>query len=189
MTDTTLPQYEAIKTTLSTSSLAVTPAEMHGLLAGMMCGGLDSEQGTWVPMLYDFTNDGMAWPTNAMLIATNSMSIIKGELLSDELSFSLLLPDEDGDLIDRADALSEWVSSFMAGIGLMNIKQADLDSDIKEALGDLTEIAQLGVDEDDDMEEQSILFEQVIEHVRVCAMTIHAVLGKRQPPEQNKTLH
>lgn len=142
-----------------------------------------------MPMLYDFTNEGMAWPNEAKLLASQCLTIIKEQLTSDDLSFSLLVPAEESDLIDRADALSEWINCYIAGIGLMNIKQKDLDSDVKEALSDLSEIAQLGVDEDDDMEEQSELFEQVFEHVRVCAMTIHAVLGMRKPTETKKTLH
>ncbi len=81
------------------------------------------------------------------------------------------------------------VGAFIAGIGLVGVTAGKLSDDAKEVLTDLTEIAQLGIDEDDDMEEQALLLEQVIEHVRVCAMTLHAELGIKAQPEEKPTLH
>lgn len=73
----------------------------------------------------------------------------------------------------------------------MGLKNSALSAEVKEALEDLKEIAQLGIDEDDDQEEQAQLLEQVIEHVRMCAMMIHAELGDKpaQEENENKTLH
>ncbi|WP_325891732.1 YecA/YgfB family protein [Grimontia sp. NTOU-MAR1] len=189
MTQVTLPEYSNMVSTLRADSLAVTPAEMHGLLAGMLCGGLDPELGNWMPMLYDYTNDGAGWPHESKTLAATSIGLASQQLTGGQMDFEVLLPDESESLLDRGDALSEWVSAFIAGIGLVGITAGKLSDDSKEVLADLTEIAQLGIDEDDDMEEQALLFEQVIEHVRVCAMTLHAELGIKPRTEEKPTLH
>ncbi|MDD1791854.1 YecA family protein [Enterovibrio makurazakiensis] len=191
MTQVTLPEYSIIATTLKSDSLAVTPAEMQGLLCGMLCGGLDPELGNWMPMLYDYTNDGAGWPHESKTLAATSLGIANNQLTSGQMDFDPLLPDENVELVDRADGLSEWVNAFIAGIGLAGVTAGKLSDDAKEVLADLAEIAQLGIDEDEDLEEQALLLEQVIEHVRVCAMTLHIELGaKAQNDEDAKpTLH
>ena len=40
MSEITLPEYQSIAAELKSASLAVTPAELHGLLVGMLSGGL-----------------------------------------------------------------------------------------------------------------------------------------------------
>ncbi|MDD1782938.1 YecA family protein [Enterovibrio sp. ZSDZ35] len=190
MTQVTLPEYSNIATTLKSDSLAVTPAEMHGLLAGMLCGGLDPDSSNWMPMLYDYTNDGQGWPHQSLGLAASALAQSSSELIDGQMDFELLLPDENESLLDRGDAVSDWVSAFIAGIGLVGVTAGKLSDDTKEVLADLAEIAQLGIDEDDDQEEQALLLEQVIEHVRVCAMTLHAELGIKPAKEDAKpTLH
>lgn len=189
VTQATLPEYSSIAATLNADSLAVTPAEMHGLLSGMLCGGLDPERGNWMPMLYDYTNDGAGWPHQSKALAATSIGLASTALNSGQMDFDILLPEEGESLLDRADALSEWLNAFIAGIGLVGITAGKLSEDTKEVLSDLSEIAQLGIDEDDDMEEQAQLLEQVIEHVRVCAMTLHAELGIKPQTEEKPTLH
>lgn len=191
MTQVTLPEYSTITATLSSDSLAVTPAEMHGLLSGMLCGGLDPALGNWAPMLYDYTNDGQGWPIQSKELAASCVQLASEQLTGEDLDFELLLPADNENLLDRGDALTEWVSAFIAGIGVVGVKSGALSEDGKEVLADLTEIAQLGIDEDDDMEEQALLFEQVIEHVRVCAMTLHAELSLKSSNDEDSkpTLH
>ncbi|WP_407331316.1 YecA family protein [Enterovibrio sp. 27052020O] len=187
MTQVTLPEYSNIATTLKSDSLAVTPAEMQGLLCGMLCGGLDPELGNWMPMLYDYTNDGAGWPHESKTLAATSLGLAHQQLSAGQMDFEPLLPDENAPLLDRGDALTEWVNAFIAGVGLAGVTAGKLSEDGKEVLADLAEIAQLGIDEDDDMEEQAVLLEQVIEHVRVCAMTLHADLGIKSQSDEDKT--
>ena len=187
VTQVTLPEYSNIATTLKSDSLAVTPAEMQGLLCGMLCGGLDPELGNWMPMLYDYTNEGEGWPHESKTLAATSLGIAHKQLSAGQMDFEPLLPDENTVLLDRGDALSEWVNAFIAGVGLAGVTAGKLSEDAKEVLADLAEIAQLGIDEDDDMEEQAVLLEQVIEHVRVCAMTLHADLGIKSQDDEDKT--
>ncbi|ABU72487.1 YecA family protein [Vibrio campbellii] len=192
MSEITLPEYQSIAAELKSASLAVTPAELHGLLVGMLSGGLAINDQTWQPILFDYTNEGMGWPSSALGLAQSVFQVTVNELTGTSMELSLLLPDEAGEegLFALADGVSDFVNHFISGMGLAGIAIYKASDDAKEALTDLEEIAKLGIDEDDDLGEQALLLEQVIEHVKACVLTIHAEFGARPESNENKpTIH
>ena len=192
MSEITLPEYQSIAAELKSASLAVTPAELHGLLVGMLSGGLAINDQTWQPILFDYTNEGMGWPSSALGLAQSVFQVTVNELTGTSMELSLLLPDEAGEegLFALADGVSDFVNHFISGMGLAGIAIDKASDDAKEALTDLEEIAKLGIDEDDDPGEQALLLEQVIEHVKACVLTIHAEFGARPESNENKpTIH
>lgn len=192
MTETRLPAYAKTAEILTADSLAVTPAEMHGLIAGMLSGGLALEEGSWLTMLYDYTNQGMGWPTESKTLAMQSYHQLKIQLTGTDLDLDIYVPDdEQSGVVARAEALVEWINTFLAGVGLIGTKGRKLSKDVTEALSDLKEVAQLGIDEEGDLQEQADLLEQVVEHVRVCSLVVHAELGARleTDDETPKTRH
>ncbi|WP_318476403.1 YecA/YgfB family protein [Photobacterium leiognathi] len=192
MSEITLPTYQAVESALKEQGLASAPAELHGLLSGMICGGLSVDDDSWVGPVCDYANEGEPLTDGAKVMVRTLFSTTANELFSGGFEFSLLMPDDDEPLTVRADALTEWVNSFISGLGLMDLQKNQLSEAVTEALADLQDIAQLGVDEDDDMEEQAALFEQVVEHVRMCVLSCHSELGQRpavEEPEEKPTLH
>ncbi|WP_261815987.1 YecA/YgfB family protein [Vibrio gallicus] len=188
MSQTKLPQYQPSAEQLSASDLSVTPAEMHGLLMGMLSGGLQLDSDGWQPLLFDYTNDGQGWPMASLAIAELALKVSREELSKQGFELSLLLPESD-DLIAQGAALSEWVSHFISGLGLVGAKVDKSNPQVKEVLEDLLEISKLEIDPEDDLQEQAMLLEQVIEHVKVCVLTIHIELGNKPSQPESKTLH
>ncbi|MGR5237245.1 YecA/YgfB family protein [Vibrio alfacsensis] len=192
MSEITLPEYQSIAVELKSANLAVTPAELHGLLVGMLSGGLAVHDQTWQPILFDYTNDGMGWPTAALGLAQSVFKVTASELTGPSMELSLLLSDDAGEdgLFALADSLSDFVNHFISGLGLAGITLNKASDDVKEALADLEEIAKLGIDEEDDLGEQAQLLEHVIEHVKACVLTIHAEFGARPESGDSKpTIH
>jgi uncharacterized protein YgfB (UPF0149 family) len=192
MSETKLPSYLSVATELQNAGLAVTPAELHGLLVGMLAGGLSVTEKTWQPILFDYTNDGLGWPQSTLTAAKSILDHSFAELSANQFQLNLLLPDDDASatIFDVADELAMWVNHFISGLGLIGTQLNKLSDNSKEALTDLEEISKLGIDEDDDMEEQALLLEQVIEHVKACVMTIHAEFGLKAPNSDSKpTIH
>lgn len=192
MSETKLPDYLAFATELQSAGLAVNPAELHGLLTGMLSGGLSLTDKSWQPMVFDYVSEGMGWPSKVLQLAQATLDASIAELTGSGMDIEMLLPDEgaSASLFDIADGLAEWVNHFISGLGLVNAELKKASSDVKEALADLEEIAKLGIDEDDDLEEQAQLLEQVIEHVKACVLTIHAEFGqKKADPQQAPTIH
>lgn len=191
MSEINLPEYLTIATELQSAGLAVNPSELHGLLTGMLSGGLNIADKSWQPLIFDYTNDGMAWPMKSLALAEQTLSSTINDLTSTSMELSLLLPDENASaaLFDIADGVSDWVNHFISGLGLVGTELKKASAESKEALADLEEISKLGIDEDDDLEEQAQLLEQVIEHVKVCVLTIHAEFGQKPSQPVKTTIH
>lgn len=192
MSDKKLPDYLTFASELQSAGLAVNPAELHGLLVGMLSGGLNLTDKSWQPLIFDYVSEGMGWPTKALQLAEASLDAAIAELTGSGMEIEILLPDEEASasLFDIADGVADWVNHYISGLGLVGAELKKASNDVKEALADLEEIAKLGIDEDDDLEEQAQLLEQVIEHVKACALTIHSEFGQRKPePQQAPTIH
>ncbi|WP_070970353.1 YecA family protein [Vibrio sonorensis] len=191
MSETSLPDYLVLATELRDAGIAVNPAELHGLLAGMLSGGLNLNDQSWQPLLFDYTNDGMGWPSKSLKLAEATLKFTTLELTGSEMEVTLLLPDEaaDASLFDLADNVADWVNHFISGVGLAGADLTKASDESKEAIADLEEISKLGIDEDDDMEEQAQLLEQVIEHIKACVLIIHAEFGQKPEETKPKTIH
>ncbi|MFZ7157116.1 UPF0149 family protein, partial [Avibacterium avium] len=79
-----------------------------------------------------------------------------------------------GDVFNEIDALSEWTSHFLLGLGLVQAKMDKETGEIGEALDDLQNIAVLAYEEDDDPEELAESLEQVAEYVRTLVAVLYA---------------
>ncbi|QXO17767.1 MULTISPECIES: YecA/YgfB family protein [Vibrio] len=191
MSDNTFPDYATLASELQSAAVGVTPAELHGLLTGMLSGGLSLHDKSWQALIFDYTNDGMGWPVQALTLAEQTLNATSAELTATDLELTLLLPAEQGEhaLMLFADAVAEWVNHFISGLGLVGAKVQNASAVAKEALEDLEEIAKLGIDEEDDLEEQAQLLEQVIEHVKACVLTLHAEFGVKPQKDSQPTIH
>lgn len=89
----------------------LTPAEMHGLISGMICGG--NNDSSWQPLLHDLTNEGLAFG-HELAQALRKMHAATSDALEDDgFLFQLYLPEgDDVSVFDRADALAGWVNHF-----------------------------------------------------------------------------
>ncbi|WEM42731.1 UPF0149 family protein [Photobacterium sp. DA100] len=208
MSDVKLPSYETLEPMLKEQGLAVTPSELHGLLCGMICGGMAVDGEQWLAPVCDYANQGEALTDGAKTVVRSVFSAAASELggltqtlftstaaeLAEmEFAVELLLPAEGSELMLRAEALSEWVTNFISGLGLMGMDKKQLSDDVTEAVAALEEIAQLGIDEDEDMQEQAMLFDNVVAYVPECVLTCLVGLSQRGEAEDETaakpTLH
>ena len=47
---------------LKSAGIGINATELHGFLSGLICGGLKDQ--SWLPLLYQFSNDNHAYPTS-----------------------------------------------------------------------------------------------------------------------------
>lgn len=215
MSEAKLPAYNVLDSELKSHGLAVSPSELHGLLMGMICGGMAVSDDSWVAAVSDYANQGEPLIDSAKAtvrkvfdaasaelhgMAQVLFTSTASELAESQFEVTLLLPGADVELELRAEALGEWVTNFISGMGLMGMKKAELTPEVTEAVASLEEIAQLGVDEDEDMAEQAHMLEQIIAFVPECVLSCLVGLGQRpdsveqpeipgMPADQKPTLH
>lgn len=164
-----VPGYDALASVLSQQGVGMTPAEMHGLISGLICGG--NKDNSWTTLLHDLTNEGLAFSQTLANPLSQLRQNIMESLEEDVFAFQVWLPEgDDITVFDRADALAGWVNHFLLGLGVTQPKLDKVTGEAGEAIDDLRTIAQLGYDEDEDEEELAQSLEEVIEYVRVAAL-------------------
>ena len=186
-----MPRYGELGQLLNQQGVGLTPAEMHGLISGMLCGG--NKDASWQPLLHDLTNEGLAFGQQLAQALRELHAATSDNLEDDGFLFQLYLPEgDDVSVFDRADALAGWVNHFLLGLGVTQPKLDKVTGETGEAIDDLRNIAQLGYDEDEDQEELEMSLEEIVEYVRVAALLCHDTFTRPQPtaPEVRKpTLH
>lgn len=187
-----LPGYEATEQLLQQHQVALTTAEMHGLISGMLCGG--NHDDSWKTLVSELTNDGLSFPQALAQPLLEIYQITRDTLEDEGFMFQLFLPDDTQDnvtVFERADGLAGWVNHFLLGLGVVQPRLDKTQGELKEAIDDLRNIAQLGYDEDEDQDQLAQSLEEVVEYVRVAAIMCHNEFT--QPvvtaPEQKPTLH
>ncbi|RWR01698.1 hypothetical protein ED28_11760 [[Pantoea] beijingensis] len=187
----TMPDYNTLASALTQQGTGMTPAEMHGLISGILCGG--NQDRSWQTLVHDLTNEGLAF-SQALSQPLQQLHQSLSDTLEDEgFLFQLYLPeDDDITVFDRADALAGWVNHFLLGLGVTQPKLDKITGETGEAIDDLRTIAQLGYDEDEDQEELEQSLEEIIEYVRVAALLCHDTFTRpvvTAPEIQKPTLH
>lgn len=175
----TQPNYFTLSAALNQQAVALTAAEMHGLISGLLCGG--NNDASWRTLVHDLTNEGVAFPQALSQPLQQVYDQIRETLADDEFMFQLMLPEGEAvTVFERADALSGWVNHFLLGLGMMQPKLAQVKDEVGEAIDDLRSIAQLGYDEDEDQEELEQSLEEVAEYVRMAAILCYNEFNRRQ---------
>lgn len=181
-----MAEYSTLQQQLKNAQLGLSPAELHGFLTGLLCGGVRDQ--SWQSLLYQMTNDNHAYPTALLTEVTEIYQEIDRTLSDiDGFNFEILLPEDDNVFV-QADALCEWTNHFLLGLGLNQPKLDKEKGEIGEALDDLNDICQLGYDEEDNQEELAEALEEIIEYVRTIAALFYAHFRPQESTAQ-PTIH
>lgn len=178
-----LPQLEEVATELARLKLGVDAAELHGSLCGFVSAGGLAGRDDWMLQL---TLDA----TPAVLAAGGALDRLYrascAQLSDPDLGFSLLLPDDDRPVVERAEALLAWCRGFLGGFGLGSGLKPPLSSEASEALDDLGKIAASSLSYDDPEGDEAALVE-VAEFVRVATLLLHSDCV--DAPRERRRLH
>ncbi len=153
------------------------PAELHGWLCGKLSGGARLDEAAWRQGALEFLDiDSLDKDADRAVVDLYSVSLQQFEEAA--FGLQLLLPDDDSDLETRAQALGQWCHGFLSGFGSAGIAgDRTFSTDASDALRDIAQMVQIGIDEDEsDETNESNLFE-VIEYVRVAVLNLFEECG------------
>ncbi len=150
---------------------AGSPAEVHGVLAGMLCMdvGLDCRQ--WLGNFFGPELSGIGEHDRSCLERLFSQT--RRQLADFDFSFEPLLPGDDQPLEGRASALSEWCHGFLQGIGYRG-GNAGWPGECAEILRDFLEIVRLDAEVAGEGDENA--YAELTEYVRVGVQVIQQEL-------------
>ncbi len=175
----------------ATSELS--PAELHGTVCGIQCAKLRSkhlgrtnpveaevdEDADWADESDARQDDVLPLDDYLSLVGADAVEnadallrfaqIAQEELLSDDLRFMPLLPDDEAPVQLRVEALAEWCAAFLAGFGALG--QIATSEEEEEILEDLAAISAADID-GLDAEEAERLYAEIVEYIRVTVLLL-----------------
>lgn len=156
------------------------PAELHGLLCGLLCTRVNPDRDQWLR----HAREALAEDSEFSPIADELLGQLFDESIAriDNLDEPVapVLPDDDTPLRQRVNALGGWCQGLLYGLGLGEIERGDrLSEESQEFLRDVADIAQIGFDTDEEDEADENAYAEVVEYLRVGLLMI------QQDIEQN----
>jgi len=180
--------YVEFERLLSHARALTDAAEAHGTLAGALCAAD-------IYRLEDWLGEILPEGTTDLLSAESLRGVYEltaRELRAGEMSFEMLLPEDDRPLDERATALGLWCQGFLYGLGTSPIRDlSGLGGDAGDIVRDLTEITQVGVDKKESLESNEAAYAELVEFVRVGVQLLFEELAqfRSPPPSTTESLH
>ena len=184
--------YEVADMLVAEDSMTGSAAEIHGLLCGYLSAGARFSHDAWLKLAAELTDITEFRHESSKLALTDLYDGVVAQLEKTDFSFQLMLPDDDLSLAERAEALGSWCQGYLTGFGLQGgHTNESLTDELKEALGDMEQIAQIEIAPEDDEDNESDLTE-LQEYVRMASMMIYGEFNPLQDDEQaapDTTIH
>lgn len=177
MTDL-LPPHDDIDLALEDIGASGGASAVHGLLTGLACAGAGLPEAKLRALLADELEVDLDDVTFRELRSLDG--ILRRQLADDELGFELLLPEDDRPLAERVAGMAEWCDGFLAGFGTATSGRRDQDfpEDVRILLDSIGEFTRAEVGDDDGDDESERNYMELVEYLRIAALTIHLELAQ-----------
>ncbi len=148
------------------------PADVYGLLMGLIAGGYREDGRDFEELTLNLINDGEPMPRNVRTWQRETVSGIIEQYLSGE-GMHLLLPGDGSRASERAGALIELAHGFITGFSLRKNKKKDseLSREAREFIGDLSEYCRASSEAEDGEEFEEtfvILADHLSSGAQIC---------------------
>lgn len=182
MMTSAMANYAEISDALTQLGMDADAAEHHGTLCGLLC--VDNRIGYQVAFSPQAGRD----TRDPKLEALHDETL--RQLRDPELSFRLLLPDDQRPLMNRMDALTSWCKGFLFGLGTAGFDDFDrLPSEISEFMQDVIDITRTNPEAVTEDEEEESAYVEIVEYLRIGVLLLHAELQHLRPDSDEPILH
>ncbi len=186
--------YQDMTQALQRAGIAPDASECHGAMSAVICfmgqDGYTTWLGAHLPELEAAVSNGdaLASETGALMAAMYDQ--VCDQLMSGNLGFYLLLPDDDIDLEIRSQAMVHWCQGFMLGLNFVGVTdQNRLGGELQEIVQDITEISQMSIGGLEYTEEEEQSYAELVEYLKVGVMLFRETLYARQNGSSSSTIH
>jgi yecA family protein len=162
-----LPLFDDLTAALGDTELKLHASQVHGLISGVLCGNFNEETDWEERVMGEKLTDEPADVLQALYLGTAH------QLAESLFEFQIILPDDDTDLPDRAEALTVWCQGYLTGLKLAGVPILDREpSELTEAIDDLIEIAKMDYQDVVATEEDEEAYVELVEYVRMAVIHI-----------------
>ncbi len=181
--------YDELNAELVAVHAGVRASECHGFLCGHFCASNSIVTGSWSEHLLAGVDETVNME-DCLAILTQLANQVKDEVLSEEISFDLLLPDDESIASERSTALAEWCAGFVTGLGIGGLGDSiELNDECDEFIKDLVSISRMDTTVEEGEESEAAFFE-IVEYIRVGVIMLHQELHSVNINSENpRVLH
>lgn len=155
--------------------LEIEACEIHGVICGLIAGGATDNPTEFMPKIYNIINSGEPLSAELKDWILEFYKIIRTQYHDME---TLEFPFEE-DLTDQESSvyfLSLWSEAFLIGFGC-EINKEEMNDNTKELIEEISNYTQLEVSDDVDQDEFDEIITLLVEHLKICAMSLYADYG------------
>lgn len=169
---------EALERTGSNSSAP----EVQGLISGLVAGGARLGKAALRKVLEAHLELSEALGDELTENLWAMSQAIAVQLADSELSFDLMLPDDDESLEIRVISLGQWCEGFLVGFGTAarNVDDAALGENVRNSLADIVEIANVDPTADDGSDSDEDAYMELCEYVRMAAVMVFTEMAPKE---------
>lgn len=165
-------EYDEVNAELGAVHAGMRASECHGFLCGQFCASNSLTTESWQENLLAGIDESVL-VDDCLVILQKLAEKVKIEILSDDISFDLLLPEDAAAINERASALAEWCVGFVSGLGMGGMAEKEkLNPDCDEFVRDVISISKMETEMDESEEAEAALFE-INEYIRVGTIMLH----------------
>ena len=182
--------YSVCSRALARARAELGASECHGLLCGMLCGVEEQAPRRWLEEVLGPEERARKSEHECRNELLRVLTDTVRTLCSGQGNVVPLLPDDGQRLGVRSEALSDWCSGFLYGIGSAGEDvEARLSKDALEVLSDFSEVTRLKTD-NEESESLEADYSEIVEYMRVGVMLIFEELqGGPEPGDTSRRLH
>jgi|TARA_B100000809_G_C15102614_1_gene517515 hypothetical protein len=156
-------------------------AQSHGLLCGRLAVLGPNAFNLCIEQIFDNTSSQKVSRDDCVLMLEDLFKDTWAQLVERQSEFELFLPDDERNITERTEAISQWCDGFLHGIvtGKKPKKLKDhLNQDpLNVIIKDFLEITRATVNEEADEEDNESAFEEVMEYIRVSVQLVYEELA------------
>ena len=168
---------------LSRMFTPLNPAELHGLLCGLLCADPNLDRARWLRHACELLHEDAELTEIARELLLKLFEYGAAQLNTEDGTITPLLPDDATPLDQRTAALGVWCQGLLYGLGLGQIDQHGLLSeDSQEFLRDAVEIAKVGFETDEASEVDEVAYAEIVEYLRVGLLLLQQDLHHATAP-------
>ena len=177
------PDYKMLALLLTGNHVERAPAQVHDMLTGQLCSGSEHP----VPDdLEHLLEQAHSFPPVIVKLLERLLSEAASQLANLELQFHPLLPPDDASLEERVEALGLWCDGFMTGFAAGFVQpESVLSGEAREILQDFGQLADVSENTDGLSDQDEVDFMELVEYVRVAAVTLYEQLASHQPESKS----
>lgn len=188
--DIPMPEFDQLADIYWRLGVMQSPSQLHGYLLGRLAAGDELDSSQWLKSATAYLDTVEPPNEHEADILTAFYQSSGASLVSEDLVLALFLPDDGAEISLRIDSIGQWCQGFLAGFAaagkaIRSVRgQQEYSEEVSEALTDMAAISQVSLgDQDADMEQSEQDIFELVEYLRLAAITLYMECNKKPDTE------